>query len=333
MSIKQFNKILVIRLSSAGDIILTTPVVEALRKTYPRAEIDFLIKEEFAPLLAANPQINNIIKLQKSENSPYRFVRFVSELRHRNYDLLVDLHKNPKTFLLRIMLSEPVHIVTEKRTIERLAFVRLKKAPNVVMRVPRLHLESLRKIGINFTDIPPKLYLTPEEESLYRRLVPPDRPVVGIHPFAHWKTKEWGYDKYAELAKAFASLNWFVIFFDKGESTRNIRYISPNGLRELMGYISRCNLFFGNDSVGVHIANAFNVPLVAIFGPTHPALGFAPEGDNVKIVYKALECSPCSLHGEKRCKKGLLCMNSITVDEVIEKGLELAIKNQSRSFH
>lgn len=318
-----FKRILVVRLSSAGDIILCTPVIEVLKAQFPSSEIDFLTKEEYAPLLYGIPFLDRVIPLRKSQRAVYPYILFLSTLRKNNYDLIVDLHKNFRTFLLRAMFSSIKQVVTNKGTFNRRMLVWFKRHIKSPKHISMVHLDSLQKLGISTNSFVPRLYLTDEEINLSKKLVDCDGYIVGIHPFARWKNKEWGFERYMELARRFAEIGMRVLVFSDGVSTEQIDFVKPSDWRELMMYISRCSLFVGNDSVGVHIANALDVPTVAIFGPTSPEFGFAPVGENVRVIYKAVYCSPCSLHGEKRCKKNLICMSSIEVDEVFSKGVEL----------
>ncbi|MGB9562099.1 MAG: glycosyltransferase family 9 protein, partial [bacterium] len=320
--------------SSGGDVILATSVVEALKNSFPDAEIDFLVKEEYAPILYENPAITRIIHLKKSERGLYPFVIFVSSLRKNNYNLIVDLHKNFRSFMIKSMLSDTKKVVTKKNTLNRFILVRFKKRIKEPARVVELHLESLKQIGINSLDYRPKLYLSEMEIAKATALFPFDSLVIGIHPFARWKNKEWGLKRYLELARRFVSTGAEVIFFGKCNSVlKGVKVVEPKDWRELMMFIYRCDLFIGNDSAPVHIANAFNIPVIAIFGPTSPEFGFAPCGDNVRIMYKGVKCSPCSLHGEKKCKNELVCMSSISVDDVFKKGVELLNGFKKSRFH
>jgi len=89
-------------------------------------------------------------------------------------------------------------------------------------------------------------------------------------------------------------------------------------LREMMGLMARCGLFITNDSGPMHLATALSVPVVAIFGPTHPVLGFWPLGKRDRVLTADLECSPCSLHGSRRCPREWICLREVTVDQVVQ---------------
>ena len=101
-------------------------------------------------------------------------------------------------------------------------------------------------------------------------------------------------------------------------------------LGKLASLIQRCDCLITNDSGPMHIAEALQVPVVAIFGPTHPKLGFAPIGQHNVVLGANVECSPCSLHGERKChKKTRLCMDLITADMVVEAVEDLLKKHES----
>jgi ADP-heptose:LPS heptosyltransferase len=90
-----------------------------------------------------------------------------------------------------------------------------------------------------------------------------------------------------------------------------------------MAVISRCDLFLTNDSGPLHLATALDVPVVAIFGPTHPTLGFWPLGDEDIALTADLDCSPCTLHGKRKCSRGWSCLEGIRAEDVVRASFKI----------
>jgi heptosyltransferase-2 len=160
--------------------------------------------------------------------------------------------------------------------------------------------------------------------------------LVGFASDSRWKTKMWGVNKYSALAKEILSWNKDAILFLFGEDKEigsKIEAVCPHKIYDLMGkltiketmaLISFMNIFVSNDSGLMHIANAFRVPLVAIFGPTVREFGFFPRGEEVRIMEVDVPCRPCSLHGTDVCKKDYQCMKMISVDDAFKKVKEVS---------
>jgi heptosyltransferase-2 len=163
--------------------------------------------------------------------------------------------------------------------------------------------------------------------------------VVGIHPGARWETKRWEeekFDKVCEILNQRPEVK--IILFGDQKDHDLLERISPSTedqrifkalnlpLNKFMSLIARCDCFVTNDSGPMHIASALGVPVVAIFGPTHPKLGFSPKGSENVVLTANVKCSPCSLHGEKRChKKSRYCMDLIE-PEMVTAAVERILK-------
>ena len=190
----------------------------------------------------------------------------------------------------------------------------------------------------------PQIFPNQKDENslrdfLIEKRIEKDDIVVGIHPGARWETKRWNEEKFAEVCRLLNQRQEVkVILFGDQTDQEVIERITARvedqkalkavnlALRELVSLINRCDCFVTNDSGPMHIASALGVPVVAIFGPTHPKLGFSPIGSANAVLTANVECSPCSLHGERRCKKkSRYCMDLIEpemVAEAVERLLE-----------
>jgi heptosyltransferase-2 len=165
--------------------------------------------------------------------------------------------------------------------------------------------------------------------------------LAGIHPGSVWPTKCWPYENYAKLiTRLEKELGVISVIvgggkdIDLGEQVsrlsdaHSVNLAGKTTLSELMALMKRFRLFITNDSGPMHIAAAFGVPVLGIFGPTTKELGFFPYGEGNRVIeVKGLPCRPCALHGGKKCPQGhFKCMRDITVDEVFAAAREMLSK-------
>jgi len=341
---KKMGKILVIRFSSLGDVILTTPVLSALKSKFPRSKIFFLTKLKYADVLRADPRIFSLIGFDETENHKglSGFMKLVSQLRSYRFDLLVDLHANLRSFLVRHLVRSSIKLKYNKHWLARFLMVHFKFLRTKSVNTVDSYLEVLKKIQIHSPERSPQIFLSREDVEfsghfLLEQKVGKDDIVVGVHPGARWETKRWDQEKFTRVCHALIDKYGCKIMLlgdagdEKliGEISANLpasRLVKAVGLSlgRFVSVIKRCDCLVTNDSGPMHIASALQVPVVAIFGPTHPKLGFAPAGSFDRVLCAQVRCSPCSLHGEKRChKKSRFCMDLIQPEMVVKTVVDL----------
>ncbi len=349
---KKIRKILIIRLSSLGDIVLTTPVIRSLKQKFPQSQIFFLTKIQYLVLLKNDPNIFRLIGFhpQHEHKGTQGFLKLIRELKALEFDLLVDLHANLRSFFIRHLLSAGIKIKYNKRRLSRFLlvhfkFLRVKPDPTVDS-----YLETLKKIGMNSAERHPQIFLDSKSEDFLKgfligKKIEKDDIVVGIHPGARWETKRWGEEKFAEVCQILLQRpkTKILLFGDQKDQEAVDRVNLPVDdqkllkvmnlpLAESMSLIKRCDCFVTNDSGPMHVASALGVPVVAIFGPTHPQLGFSPISSENVVLTANVKCSPCSLHGEKKChKKSRYCMDLIKpemVTDAVGKLLQTKLSSQ-----
>jgi heptosyltransferase-2 len=347
---KEMNRILIIRLSSLGDIVLTTPVIAALKAKYPHSELYFLTKARYADLLRNDPRISSLVEFDPvgRHGGLSGFVRLISELRSHDFDLLVDLHANLRSFLVRHLVKSRSTLKHNKRWLSRSLMVHFKFLKTRAIQTGDSYVKALQKLGVEVSERNPLIFLSQEDlrfadHFLLERGVKKDDIVVGVHPGARWETKRWDEDKFARVCQSLVETSNYKIMLlgDAGEAKlveevgrgiRTDRLIKAIGLPlgKVMALIKRCDCLITNDSGPMHIASALQVPVVAIFGPTHPKLGFSPFGSRNVVLCANVKCSPCSLHGEKRCtKKSRYCMDLIDPGMAVAAVERLLIKEKS----
>lgn len=347
---RKVERILIIRFSSLGDIVLTTPVIDALKGAFPAAEISFLTKVKYRDLLQADPRITRLVEFDSGgkHRGTGGLMKLISELRSGDFDLLVDLHSNLRSFLVRHLVRSKTKIRYRKRWWFRFLMVHCKFLKTKPLHTVDSYLTALRPLGVKPEQRLPTVYPAEDdlqftENFLLERNVKKDDIVIGVHPGAKWESKRWEPKKFAQVCRALIDrLRVKIVLFGEAGEEELVHQVAselpePSTIRavglslgQLTALLGRCDCLISNDSGPMHLASALRVPVVAIFGPTHPKLGFAPLGPKAVVLCANAECSPCSLHGEKRCRKqSRLCMDAIDPTEVAEAAERLIAEKSS----
>lgn len=313
------DKILVIRLSSLGDILLTTPVIRALRSKYPNAKIDFLCREEYSSVVLWNRYLNDKIIYDNSSE-------LISELKNRNYEVVIDLQNNLRSRKITKELNAIIYRY-KKPTVKKFLIVNFRwnlLAPpvSIVERyagaVDNLELDDG---GLN-------LFLPKNIKSILTG----KRKYVGICPGSRHFTKQYPVEYQIELCRKLSGEGFSPVLFggksdieicaeiERGADSV-INLSNDNDLYSTAANMKKCSVVICNDSGLMHTAAAMKVPVIAIFGSTVKEFGFAPYGvKNVIIENEEISCRPCSHIGKSRCPKGHFdCMRSLTPEIVLEK--------------
>jgi len=329
---ENIKKILIIRLSSIGDIILTTELIRLIRKRFPDATIDFLIQKEYKELLRFNSRINNIIEYDKKLSLNEINDARNEYLKGEKYDLVVDLHNNVRTRHWRRGIYKNL-VKVRKYRLEKLALVHINNSFNSMPHVTDRYYNVVSHLGIEKDNRGLEVWL--EDENAYKAVENSTaNKVIGIAPgakhftkmypkekiillfeklmviYPNYKFKIFGIDEDKPLAEKFIKLNKTAVSDFCGELT----------LLETAKELDSCDVLISNDSGLMHLAAARKVPSLAIFGSTVPQFGFTPYGNRSEIVEIDLDCRPCTHIGRDKCPKGHFnCMNLIENDIILEK--------------
>ncbi len=335
------SRILVIRLSSLGDVVLTTPVVAALKAAWPHAHVTFLTKGAFAPVFSKNPHVDKVLRFEDKS-----LWGWVGEIRRSRFDVVIDLHDTLRSRVWTLLSGATTTVRYDKRAAERRRLVWTKKSsPRLAGGVVDRYLETLADLGVPAVDRVPKLHMGSDErlpDPLEERLGP--GPFVAIAPGALHATKRWLPDRFAAAADRLAEGRPVVLLGAPadGRAAEEVlqsltspaqSFVGQTSLREMMLILRRCELILTNDSGAMHVAAALGVPTVAIFGPTVKPFGFFPVGARTAVVEVSnLDCRPCSVHGSKKCPLGhFRCMNDVTVDRVVDSAHTLLMATKGPS--
>ena len=334
------TKTLVIRFSSIGDIVLSTPLLRVLRARFPDGQIDYVTRAEYAELVKSNQNLNHTYEFDASEG--FDGLRILKKrIKEERYDLIVDIHDSLRSKYLRSLHGPQVTIVN-KRVLQRAMLVNFKK--NIykeVIPVVDRYIEAVRDLGI--TNDGRGLELHIPDDTLFRvsgkvasLKLNQFEKVIGLCPGARHFTKRWPPERFARVGAACAQKadSKILLFGGKEDETicnqicwdinnqsgpeRATSVCGQLGLLETAAAMEYCDIVITNDTGLMHIAAAMHRKIIAIFGSTVKEFGFFPyHPEAVVVEQKGLNCRPCSHIGRSECpEKHFKCMLDIQPDEV-----------------
>jgi len=332
------EKALIIRLSSIGDVLLTTPMIRVFKKKFPGCRLDFVIKKQFLDLIAAHPAVNKIYSFDKAHGqSSLRQIK--NEIKAEKYDLIIDIHKNFRSLYLRTGVGAQSIATFKKYACKRWLLIKFKiDLYKHIIPVFQRYIDSLHQFRILYDGQGLDIFLPADvvqkiENQWAKRLQSENSLIIGIAPGASRTTKRWHVPGFIDVAKYVVhELGATVILFGDHQDrmiTSQIETIFDNHIFNVAGELSLsetaammnfCDLVVTNDTGLMHLAVASKKKIVAIFGSTTEQLGFFPVSKNAVIVQNNdVHCRPCSHVGKHRCpKKHFRCMNDIQSDQVIK---------------
>lgn len=321
------DRILFIRLSALGDVLLATPAVRALKKRFPSACIHWLVEKPYMPLLAGNPHVEPLAYHKRGTHQGasglWKLRRQLGEAR---YDLVVDLQGKPRTWLLR-SAGRTSHAVRKRTAGQALLALVGHDPPRAALHAVDQYLQALEPLGVEPDGRHMDLMIT---ESMRVEADPVVRgSPIGLSVATRWPTKDWPVERWAALAQQLVKQGEQVLLLGGpgearamegvraavGEPIRDTAALSVGGLAAA---VARCKAVVSGDSGPVHMASAVGTPVVALFGPTSPQR-WGPISPRSRVIRLPLSCSPCSNHGSQTCpRKHHDCMKQLGVEMVVE---------------
>lgn len=335
------HKFLIIRFSSIGDVILTTPLIRCLRAKFPESQIDFLVKKEFSIVLSQNPHISNLIVFDKKAGNKelFRIRKLISK---NKYTHILDIQRNIRSVFITAFSGARVSGYS-KQLIARDLLIRFGK--NIYKEIKPVFLryfESVSDLGVaydgNGTEVFPSVSdLQKVDEILQQNNILSSTPILVVAPGAQWENKRWTTQGFATAADIFCKSKDANVILIGGpgdvevcsqvQSLMKESALNLAGKLSLMGSASllrKTAMVFTNDTGMLHMTQAVKAPVVAVFGPTTRELGFFPLPENSKVAETDVSCRPCTQKGLHNCpKKHFRCMNDINPDQVSNLALEL----------
>jgi len=306
-------KILFVRFSSLGDVILTTGVMRHIKEMLPDAEIDVLTYKQFEPVFDGLDFISNVFAYDKNSGIKEYFRLIQTET--EDHDYIFDLHGKLRSKFLKFHTKADYHCY-RKDSAARRAFVKKgKEDPRLKIHVVQKYFETaLKPLGLEM----------PELEKLRPVMAERADTVKGrvlVHPFASKKTKEYPFKK--ELGEMLIEKGFTPVFAGEGDMPDVKGAVDETGSRplsELFDVISSCEAVISSDSGPMHAGIALGKPTVAIFGSTTKHFGFYPEFGSVEVLENnMLDCRPCGVHGLDHCpKEHFKCMLTLQPELAVQ---------------
>jgi ADP-heptose:LPS heptosyltransferase len=316
-------KFLIIRFSSIGDIVLATPVIRCLKEQVEGAEVHYLTKKAFLPVLLGNPCIDQVHVLDNSLSE------IIKQLKQIHFDYIIDLHHNLRTTIVKTRLNI-LAFSFNKLNVEKWLLVNMK-----INRLPNVHivdryLETTKVFDVNNDGKGLDYFIDTKDEVGIKDL--PDthqKGYVGFVIGAKHNTKRLPRTKIVSMVQ---KLKLPVIIMGGKEEFADGDYIQQQlgalcynacgkyNLGQSASLVKQANVIITHDTGLMHIAAAFQKKIISIWGNTIPEFGmypYLPHPDSQIMEVKGLKCRPCSKIGYKACPKGhFKCMNEINEDKV-----------------
>jgi heptosyltransferase-2 len=328
----QTAKILIIRFSSIGDMVLTTPVIRNLRKTFPGATLHYLTKKKFAGIVTSNPYLDKVLLLEDN------LAKTIEEIKAENYDVIIDLHHNLRTLRIKSALPKVPFYSFNKLNIEKWIYVNLKINVMPEKHIVDRYMGTVKHLGVANDGLGLD-YFIPQEDEIKEGDIPFShlQGYVAIAIGAAHNTKKLPVEKLQELVE---KINYPIILLGGKDDFLNGEKIAAKdaikiynacgkfSLNESADIVRNSKLVISHDTGLMHIAAAFKKNIFSIWGNTVPSFGMVPYQTEFEVFQvNKLQCRPCSKTGFDKCPRGhFKCMNNQSMD-AIASGVEQKLKS------
>jgi ADP-heptose:LPS heptosyltransferase len=318
------TKFLIIRLSSIGDIVLTSPLIRCLKEQVENSEIHFVTKSKYGELLLANPYINKIHFLNRHID------KLLQELKHENPDYIIDLHRNFRSYRIKQYLHVPAYSFNKLNILKWLRVrLHIDLLPN--QHVVDRYFQTLKNFDV-IADAKGLEYFIPEGQSFDFSQLPESyhNGYVAFIIGGTYLTKRLPVDKVIEICN---NIDLPVILIGGKQEVPDSLLICHTGgnhilnltgmttVNESASLVQKARVVLTNDTGMMHIAAAFNKKILSFWGNTIPKLGMAPYKPHPSsriLEVEGLPCRPCSKLGYQKCPKHhFRCMNDMDVQQAV----------------
>ena len=330
------RRVLLLRPRAAGDLLLTTPALRALRAGLPDARIDILVARGTEEILLGNRDVDRVLTLNR-RSLLAQAARYAALARAR-YDLVLDMVSNPRSAFMAALTRAPIRVGYDIPGRSAAYTRRVPREPvgpdgPIARYAPEGPLDLVRAIGLEPKGLGLTYHVSPDAEAWAEAWLQRSRlgarPVVACLPSGTWPSKTWIPERFAAVMDALhdaADLLWLWgpgeedLARDGAARMKSPSVLAPPaGWQELAAILQRCALLLSNDSGPKHLAVALGVPTVTIFGPTHPTAWQPPSGPHAVVEATGLDClhcnhTHCPLPGDRHMR----CMRDVTAERVVE---------------
>lgn len=338
---REFQRILLIKPSSPGDIIHALPVLRGLRRRFPQAHIAWLVATPFVNMLEAEPALNEIIpfdrkhfgRLLRAWKPTSDFLRFVGDLRKKKFDLVIDLQGLFRSGFMARATGAGVRIGFQAaREMAWVFYTDRAPRDDADRHAADRNLDCAALVGVNRSHPDLRLSYSQQDAASARDLVREslggDQRIIVMATSTRWETKTWPAERFGELAATLQKQSGLRTLLvggpsDTGDAQRAanaalgsaVNVCGRTTLRQLAALIDRASLVVTADSTPMHLAAAHGRPLVALFGPTNPTR--TGPYDRLRDVERLdLSCSPCYFRKLRQCPHAHKCMQDLSVAQI-----------------
>ncbi|MBK9097673.1 MAG: lipopolysaccharide heptosyltransferase II [bacterium] len=309
----RIKRILIIRLSSIGDVLLTSPLVRSIKKKYPAIQLDFLLREEFNDLVQNNLYIDVIYNYRRDKSENHSLI---SSLQSNNYDLVIDLQNNFRSREIVKKLKCPV-LKFKKNNLKKFLLVHFKI--NMLKHADKIPERYAAAAHIQLDEEGLEYFTNQSTDSRFKE----NESYIGLCCGAKHFTKRWPLEYFIDLGKKLESAGYKVILFGGIDESKSADEIASHlnsainlccdSLSQTAANMKICKAVYTNDSGLMHLAAAMEVPVIAFFGSTVKEFGFYPyKAKSIELEIKDLSCRPCTHIGRASCPKShFKCLKDI----------------------
>lgn len=340
-------KVLVVKLRHIGDVLLTVPLLRAVRESFPDAQVDALINSGTEDMLLGNTLLNEVIVFpRRIKKAPFvekilQEGAFLTKIRARRYDLVIDLTSGDRGAVLSCVSGARYRIAYDPRGHgfpgKKYLYSHCVDGPDSGKHMVLQNLGLVQHFGITTQDLSVDIAIPDDAKNfvadvLRQHQVGPDDFLVHVHPTARWRSKYWKDEYMAEVLQWMLDRNMTVTVTSSNSeremnrvrsilsfvrtSSRLIDLSGATTLKQLAALSQRANLFFGVDTAPMHIAAAAGTPVVALFGPSGE-VQWGPWGDGHDVITRKMRCSTCP-PGYCDGATVMKCLEAISPGDVIE---------------
>jgi lipopolysaccharide heptosyltransferase II len=325
------RNILIVRFSSIGDLLLTTPLLRAIRTRHPDSRITFVVRDDMAETLRRNPNISNLVAWRRGSS----LTELARTLRQEEWSDRLDLHCSLRSYGLRRLVGGSWTGYPKHRIRRQLLIATHGKQGGILGHVAERYFAAARDLGVTPDGMPAEYFISEQADAtasafLVQHRLGQHRQLIALVPGAAHFTKRWPEEHWIALGRQLALTHDIVVLGGKTEQrmaeriakAAGIAGASAAGLFSLDGsaaLLKRSERLVAGDTGLLHLATAVGTPVVALYGPTVEAFGFFPYHARAVTLQHDLNCRPCSSQGGPTCPLGHHnCLVQMMPSEILE---------------
>lgn len=322
-------KILLIRFSSLGDLVLLTALIDGIAEAFPGHDLHMATKEEYSELFDGNAHIAKIHTLPAASGFT-GLLGLRKGLVQERFDIIIDAHNVLRSNFLYRTLGARRKVQLGKDHVRKLSIIRAgKDLYTETISMKDRYLDLLGRLDVEVPALPTRLTPPPAAEAAADAYLEENgltgRTIVALSPGARWETKRWQSSGFADVASAMSDSGHATLVIGTGTEKDICPYMEGSvnacgklSLMETAAVLGKAAVLVTNDSAPLHIAEAVGTPVVALFGPTVRQFGYFPLLEKSETLEKDIDCRPCSRNGSRQCHiEKRDCLDTIDPGEVI----------------